>query len=149
MAAELAQEKMRIEKVRNKVVDQIRKANSRFAANGNGTFVDTQTNLTWCLLDSSVMLKKCQTYSDARQYVSNLNTGGYTDWRLPYSNELAVLYKIEPYFPGDSAPWYWTAEVYVKGYRKQAMAVPTARNSGHVGLKKNLNQCGAVRAVRP
>ncbi len=148
-ASELAMERNRIQKVRDKLIAQIRQSGNRFATNGNDTFIDTRTNLTWCLLDSSVITKKCQSFSDAQEYVDNLNTGGYKDWRLPYSNELAGLYKNEPFFPGDSAPWYWTAEVFVKGYRKQAMTVTTVRELGHRGLKKNLNHCGAVRAVRP
>jgi len=148
-AEQLAEEKARLQKVRNRLVAQIRQAGGRFAANDNDTFIDTRTNLTWCLLDSSVMLNQCQNFNDAQQYVKNLNTGGYTDWRLPYGNELAGLYKNEPYFPGDSSPWYWTAEVFVKGYRKQVMAVTSVRELGHNRLKKNLNQCGAVRAVRP
>ena len=148
-AAALAKEQKRVATIRNRVVSQIRQADGRFAAIGKDIFIDTQTNLTWCLLDSSVMLNNCQNFNDAQRYVSNLNTGGYTDWRLPYGNELAALYKSEPFFPGDSAPWYWTAEVFVKGYRKQAMTVTSTRERGHRSLKKNLNQCGAVRAVRP
>ena len=148
-AAALAKEQKRVAKIRNRIVSQIRQAGGRFATNSKDTFIDTQTNLTWCLLDSSVMLNNCQTFNDAQRYVNNLNTGGYSDWRLPYGNELAGLYKSEPFFPGESAPWYWTAEVFVKGYRKQAMTVTSARELGHRSLKKNLNQCGAVRAVRP
>ena len=148
-AAEMKREKARIQQIRKRVVAQIRNSGDRFAVNRNGTFVDTQTNLTWCLLDSTITQDRCQTFEDAKQYVQSLNTGGYTDWRLPYGNELAAIYKSEPYFPGDSAPWYWTSEVFVKGYRKQVMAVTTAREIGHRSIKKNLNQCGAVRAVRP
>ena len=148
-AAALAKEQKRVAKIRNRIVNQIRQAGGRFATNSKDTFIDTRTNLTWCLLDSSVMLNNCQTFNDAQRYVNNLNTGGYSDWRLPYGNELAGLYKSEPFFPGESAPWYWTAEVFVKGYRRQAMTVTSARELGHRSLKKNLNQCGAVRAVRP
>jgi hypothetical protein len=148
-AAELAMKKQRLEAERKKLVSQMRAAGGRYAVNGSDTFVDTRTGLTWCLLDSAVVSDRCYTYDDAVRYVKMLNTGGYTDWRLPYGNELAGLYKSEPYFPGDSAPWYWTAEVFVKGYSKQAMAVTTVRELGHPRLKKELDQCGAVRAVRP
>ena len=149
LAAEQAAEQNRLQQAKNKIVAQIHRAGARFTVNGNDTFVDTRTGLTWCLLDSSADLNRCQTYNDAKRYVKNLNTGGYKDWRLPYGNELAGIYKNEPFFPGDSAPWYWTAEVFVKGYRKQAKAVTSVREMGHRSLKKDLNQCGAVRAVRP
>ena len=148
-AAELAAEQKRLQDAKNKVVAQIRRAGGRFTVNGNDTFVDTRTGLTWCLLDSSAYLNRCQTYNDAKRYVKKLNTGGYKDWRLPYGNELAGIYKNQPFFPGDSAPWYWTAEVFAKGYRRQALAVTSVREMGHRSLRKDLNQCGAVRAVRP
>ncbi len=148
-AAELAMQKKRIQQLRSKLAAQIRQAGGRFTINSNDTFVDTRTGLTWCLLDSSVAGDGCHTFKDAKQYVKSLNTGGHEDWRLPYGNELAGLYKNEPYFPGDSAPWYWTAEVFAKGYRRQAMAVTSVKEQGHRGLKKDLDQCGAVRAVRP
>lgn len=40
------------------------------------------------------------TYADAKTYVQNLRTGGYSDWRLPNSAEFAIL----PLFRSDFTP---------------------------------------------
>ena len=82
-AAELAVQKKRIQREKTRIAAQVRQAGGRFAVNSNDTFVDTRTGLTWCLLDSAVALNRCQTFKDAEQYVKNLDTGGYSDWRLP------------------------------------------------------------------
>jgi hypothetical protein len=68
---------------------------------------------------------------------------------MPYGSELAELYKNKPYYPGDSAPWYWTTELFVKGYSKSALIVTSAKENGFRRLQKDLYACGAVRAVRP
>ena len=78
-----------------------------------------------------------------------LKAGGFTDWRLPFVSELAEIYKAEPFFPGSSAPWYWTSEVFTKGYHKKGLIVTSTPESGFKRLQKDLNECGAVRAVRP
>jgi hypothetical protein len=133
----------------NRVVSQIQKSAGRFKVNGTGTFVDTKTGATWSLLDSASVLNKCLDYRTAERYVKSLNTGGYTDWRLPYGNELIELYKTKPFFTGKSAPWYWTTEVFVKGYHKKALVVTSEKQLGYKRDKIDLYQCGAVRAVRP
>jgi hypothetical protein len=133
----------------NRVVSQIQNSAGRFKVNGTGTFVDTKTGATWSLLDSASVLNKCLDYRTAERYVKSLNTGGYTDWRLPYGNELIELYKTKPFFTGKSAPWYWTTEVFVKGYHKKALVVTSEKQLGYKRDKIDLYQCGAVRAVRP
>ena len=133
----------------NKVVSQIQNSSGRFKVNGTGTFVDTKTGATWNLLDSTSVLNKCLDYRAAEKYVKSLNTGGYSDWRLPYGNELIQLYKTKPFFTGKSAPWYWTTEVFVKGYHKKGLVVTSENQLGYKRDKIDLYQCGAVRAVRP
>lgn len=146
---ELAREKNRIQAEKRKIAAQLRQSGNRYVVNDSDTFTDTKTGLTWSLLDSSTDLAECQDFNTARAYVSALSAGGYRDWRLPFGSELAELYKTPPYFPGQSATWYWTAEVFAKGYKKEALIVTSNREDGFKRLHYDLYACGAVRAVRP
>ena len=147
--AEMAQERNRIQAEKRKIAAQIRQSGTRYVVNGNDTFTDTKTGLTWSLLDSNADLGECQDFNAARTYISSLAAGGYRDWRLPFGNELAELYKTPPYFPGQSARWYWTSEVFAKGYKKEALIVTSIREKGFKRLHHDIYACGAVRAVRP
>lgn len=147
--AELVLKQKKFQAVKDKVVAQVRQSGSRYQVTGNGVFTDKKTGLTWSLLDSYSDTGECQDFSAAQAYVSELTTGGYRDWRLPFGSELSELYKSRPYYPGESAAWYWTTEVFVKGYSKSALIVTTAKENGFRRQQKNLYACGAVRAVRP
>ena len=147
--AELVQKQKTFQALKNKVENQVKKTSSRYQINRNDVFTDKMTGLTWALLDSYSTTGQCQDFSDAQAYVKALNTGGYDDWRMPYGTELAELYKNKPYYPGESAPWYWTTEVFVKGYSKSALIVTSAKENGFRRHQKDLYACGAVRAVRP
>jgi hypothetical protein len=142
-------ERRRIQTEKDKVLAQITQAGNRFMVNGNGTFTDTKTGKTWVLLDSYTISGRCQNYESAKEYIGSLNTGSYEDWRLPFGNELFELYKTEPFYPGDSAPWYWTSEMFNRGHREVALVVTSTRESAFNRLHKEINECGAVRAVRP
>jgi hypothetical protein len=147
--AESALRRKQFQAVKEKIAEQVRQSGGRYRVNGSETFVDTKTGLTWSLLDSYSITGKCKDFTAAQAYVTGLTTGGHQDWRLPFGSELAEIYKNAPYFPGDSAPWYWTTEVFAKGYNKTALIVTTAQESGFRRQHKDLYECGAVRAVRP
>lgn len=147
--AQIQREKNWIERERNKVKTMLKRSGRRYVANNDGTFTDTRTGLTWCLLDSRAALNKCLDYKSSQKYVKSLKTGGYRDWRLPYSNELASLYKNEPFFPDKRAKWYWTSEVFTKGYYKNALIVTSKHEKAYKRREVNLDKCGWVRAVRP
>jgi len=147
--ARIRQEKNRIKIERNKIKTMLKSSGGRYVANNDGTFTDTKTGLTWCLLDSRAALNKCLDYKSAQKYVKSLKTGGNRDWRLPYSNELASLYKNEPFFPDKRAKWYWTSEVFTKGYHKNALIVTSKHEKIYKRQEVNLDKCGWIRAVRP
>ena len=115
----------------------------------NRIFKDEVTGRIWALLDSKQHLEFCLNYDNALKYVANLNWGGFSDWRLPTSQELASLYKNEPFFPQDNAPWYWTSETYAKGYHDVANIVTSKHEKRFVRQSTDQNDCGAVRAIRP
>ena len=147
--AERLHRQKQFQAVRDKVAAQLRRSGPRYRVNGSDTFTDTKTGLTWTLLDSYSVTGECKDFNAAQAYVGELTLGGYRDWRLPFGSELAEMYKSKPYFPGESAEWYWTTEVFAKGYNKTALIVTTAREDGFRRQQKDLYACGAVRAVRP
>ena len=147
--ARIRQEKNRIKIEKNKIKTMLNRSGRRYVSKNNGTFTDTKTGLTWCLLDSRAALNKCLDYKSAQKYVQSLKTGGYRDWRLPYSNELAGIYKSEPFFPDKRVKWYWTSEVFTKGYNKKALIVTSKHEKAYKRQGVSLDKCGWVRAVRP
>ncbi|MGD9211346.1 MAG: DUF1566 domain-containing protein, partial [Desulfobacteraceae bacterium] len=99
---------------------------------------DTLTKKHWSLLDSSQHYGQCLNYNEALNYVTNLRWGGYSDWRLPTSQELAALYKNEPFFPENGTAWYWTSEAFVKGFHAVATIVTSKHEKSFV--RQNINQ---------
>lgn len=61
---------------------------SRFIAYDDGTVLDTKTNLMWAAKDNGSNIN----WTNAKSYCENYRGGGYTDWRMPTQDELAVLY---------------------------------------------------------
>jgi len=59
-----------------------------FIAYDNGTVLDTRTKLMWAEKDNGSALS----WSDARSYCKDYRGGGYTDWRMPTTDELSGLY---------------------------------------------------------
>ncbi len=146
--ARRAREAQRIQRLQAQVTRQIRPVASRFIGHKDGTVTDQVTGLTWCLLDSFLDLEKCIPYKTAKEYVHQLNTGGYSDWRLPTAGELAALYKNSPFFPNTGAAWYWTSESFAKGYHRVVDVVTSVQETEFSRNSKTEVSCGAVRAVR-
>ncbi len=120
----------------------------RYTENGNGTVTDRKSGLMWATVDSYVDLGQCIDFSQAEAYVRSLNTGGYGNWRLPGVNELAGIYKTQPFFPGAQAQWYWSSDLIWHGWNKKGYIVTTKQETAWSKLQVELEKCGAVRAVR-
>lgn len=60
----------------------------QFTAYQDGTVVDTKTNLMWTARDNGAALS----WPGAKTYATGARVGGYTDWRLPTSSEIAALF---------------------------------------------------------
>jgi hypothetical protein len=98
--------------------------------NGDGTVTDLNTGLMWQQTPDFTRY----TYDEALEYVENLNTGGYDDWRLPTIKELYSLADFDGGIvpEGESTPYidtdyfdfkydkllfagqYWSSTTYVK-----------------------------------
>lgn len=64
-------------------------SNDRFIIHhGNGTVLDTKTNLMWAGKDNGSDVN----WAGAKSYCDNFRAGNYNDWRMPTSDELASLY---------------------------------------------------------
>jgi hypothetical protein len=139
----------RIQRVRKfqAVMETQLEGSSRYRANGDGTFTDLTTGLTWAVLDSHQELAGCLTYDEALKYIRTLRLGGHRNWRLPTANELARINKEAPYFPASGAKWYWSAETSVKGYHTVADVVTAAHESQFHREQRDVTECGSVRAV--
>jgi len=94
---------------------------ARFTDHGNGTITDNLTGLMWT--KNANLAGGTKTWQEALDYVKTLNTGGYSDWRLPNRKELFSLIdrsKYSPALPIDHPfqnvqfDYYWssTADAY-------------------------------------
>ncbi|PIE67880.1 MAG: hypothetical protein CSA23_01790 [Deltaproteobacteria bacterium] len=147
-AARRARETQRVNGLRAQVAEQFRPLTNRFTVRSDGTVSDRKTGLTWCLLDSRMMLGRCISYQAARSYVRELTTGGHSDWRLPTAGELATIYKNSPFFPQTGAQWYWSSEYFAKGYHRVVNVVTSQPETVFKRVYKTEDSCGVVRAVR-
>ena len=96
--------------------------------NQDGTLTDRTTGLMWVQKDSFADLGRCLTWTDARDYIQNLRTGGHTDWRMPTIQELTTIYDptqenvmawdknpdyplaLDSKFADGAAYWYWSSD---------------------------------------
>jgi hypothetical protein len=141
-----ARQQLRIRNLQAQLESRLQ-ASTRFHSNGDGTFKDLSTGLTWCLLDSYQEMGRCVAFEDALKYVQELRRGGHSAWRLPSASELASLYKQTPYFPDSGAQWYWSGETAVKGYHSVAQVVSSEPESVFRRDQRALTECGSARAV--
>jgi hypothetical protein len=140
----LAQETARFTKI-------LESSGGRFKVHSDRTVTDTRTGLIWCLIDSNIAEGECMNYDQAINYVRTLSVGGYKDWRMPDSSELAVLYNSKPYYPSSGAKWYWTLRSLdrVRGMGEKAAVFFPDKKEEFEQIFKNQSDCGFVHAVRP
>ena len=73
---------------------EIRSEDGRFLDNGDGTIIDSKTNLIWTKKDSYSDLGKCLNWHESKEYVDGLKTGGHSDWRMPTVKELKTIFEV-------------------------------------------------------
>jgi hypothetical protein len=133
-------------RLRSRVANQVRARGDRYRDRGDGTVLDTRTGRVWTLSNSYLETGRLLSYPEAARYVRSLNTGGYGDWRLPRSDELAEIYLNGLRYPAGGAPLLWSSEVYVKGWHNVVRVI--APESERVAMV-NQSERGVVHAVRP
>ncbi len=142
-------EQDRIKREKQKAIAALDKAQGRFVLSGDSAVMDQRTGIMWSLLDSQRELGVCIDHRTARRYVQELRYNGHDDWRLPTSAELAGIYKNKPFFPDSGAEWYWTSEIFAKGYSYIVNTVSARQETVFKKVTHDVEACGAVRAVRP
>ncbi len=97
----------------------IRSSDGRYIDHEDGTITDTKTGLMWAKKDSSADLGKCLNWHASKSYVSQLTTGGYSNWRLPSVKEYMGIYEkskktnglhFDSIFAVEEGNFYWTSE---------------------------------------
>jgi hypothetical protein len=111
--------------------------------NGNGTFTDTATRLTWQSEDDGVE----RNHQEALASCRGLSLGGFSDWRLPTLSEFEGLtkaakeagFKVNTSYNRSTNADYWTATIGPQS------------NVAHIGdgTTMFLTNTYCVRAVRP
>lgn len=141
-----------INDAKEKIRSDLSQADDRFVEKTEGVVLDKETGLMWTLVDSGISRPdQCLTYDMARQYVKDLSTGGYSDWRLPTPKELTEIYKKEPFFPSNKNKWYWSSENYSRysdGWHKIVDTVTGQNKTNGEVVRRDAAECGTVRAVR-
>ncbi len=139
----------RVEHEKQKAIAALDETEGRFVLSGDSSVIDQRTGLMWSLLDSHGEFGICMDHRTARRYVRELRYNGHDDWRLPTFAELAGIYKNKPYFPDSGAKWYWTSEIFAKGYSYIVNTVSAKQETVFKKVTQDVEACGAVRAVRP
>jgi len=125
----------------------------RFIAYGNGTVLDTRTNLMWAAKDNGSNI----TWQDAKSYCENYRGGGYTDWRMPTQDELAGLYdnsitNTNPPKDGCSGGYHLTSLIHLTcccPWASETRGSMAAYFGFSNGPRHWLDQCyvGSIRAL--
>ncbi len=131
--------------------DLLQTTSGRFVERQEGIVIDTRTGLMWCLADTGIIMgDECVNYEKAKSFTDALDTGGYTDWRLPTAAELAAIYRSAPAFPAPAEQWYWTSDAfssYADGWHTRVATVSNQPAESEI-VRRDDRDCGAVRAVR-
>lgn len=134
--------------------------------NGDGTISDPDSGLMWTQKDSHAHLGICLNWRQSKEYVENLRTGGYDDWRMPSMPEIAGIYDNtkenvnsmdhDPEFPlaldekfaDGAAYWYWTSDYFETDLTD--CCVRTLYFNTGMGHSRRITMCnkGGVRGVR-
>jgi len=141
-------ERRRRQQAQERIGAAIRNSGGRYVDNGNGTITDTKTGKMWTMLDAAFESNRCLKYQPAVQYVENLRTGGYRDWRLPTVAELQTILKTSPFFPTTGSTWFWTTETFSHGWNKKTLIVSSKPETRLEKEAVGVEQCGSALAVR-
>jgi gluconolactonase len=118
-----------------------------YTVNGDGTVTDQVTGWMWQQVDGGEMI-----FAKAGLYCQNLDLGGYTDWRLPFSYELLSIVDLDrkpalnpTAFPVSEAGYWWTATEQV-GDSTRAWVVNAGGGIG-AHLKSETLSAGGTRRI--
>lgn len=143
-----------IENKMKEIQKKLLESNGRFIEKKGGVAIDTKTGLMWDILGSDLTNPdECVTYEQGKNYIENLTSGGYTDWRMPTTDELAGLYNSSPAFPVMTDKWFWTSKSHISYSDRKYIKVDVFLKEGSTGsawelARKASEECGTALAVR-
>ncbi|MDY0161968.1 DUF4388 domain-containing protein [Desulfobotulus sp.] len=148
--ARRAAARLRLENAQREMNQRLTQVHERFRNLGNGVMQDTRTQKIWMLVDAEAYTGSCLDFEGARNFVQQLELGGYRDWRLPTENELAVLFKNPPAYPLPYPDrWYWTSEIFSRGYQNEVRVVTARAENILQRQNRSPENCGHTLAIRP
>jgi hypothetical protein len=118
----------------------------------NAKLVDTGKGV--CRQDNGLLWQvgrsgEFSTFEEAREYVKNMELGGYNDWRLPTKDELYTLCDLfEQKLAGD-CPMKPKGSYWSKNGKEKAGEWEAYPLCGGHELRYIKSKSGRVRAVRP
>ena len=135
---------------------------NKFADNRDGTVSDSATGLMWQTNDSASTLN----WEGALRYCEDLETAGYSDWRLPNAKELQSIVDytrapdaLDPTMQGaaidpifnltETESWYWTSTTHLDSPSVENavyIAFGQAYGVGAGGELFNIHGAGAQRS---
>ena len=95
-------------------------AQANLVSQGNGTVLDTTTNLIWL---ENWNVNGFKDWATQMAWAQNLNFAGSSDWVLPSQSEYAALYaevgdlSSVSAFTNVGRDYYWTGTEYTPGYQ--------------------------------
>ncbi len=131
----------------------------RYVDIGDGVVKDTKTGMMWTQKDSYVDLGHSLNWNEAKEYVKELSSGGFKDWRLPTISELKEIYepsksnkdlfggrvRLDPVFAERGPYSYWSSNTV-----DSCCALTITFDYGHVSKHhRDFSGSYGVRAVRP
>ena len=114
---------------------------SSFRDLGDGTVLETRTGLVWQQQDDETT----RIWRQAREYCTELELAGFTDWRLPEREELGTIVDLANFnpavnlgfFPSTKPEPYWTS-TQVEEYAGYSWYVHFGDGSEHYGSRTSV-----------
>lgn len=134
----------------SEIINRI-KSSKRFKITGKYSFTDQYTGKIWTINNSDVFTdSKCLNYENSKNITNKLEFDGYTDWRIPTEQELITLFKNSPFFPVKTGEWFWSSNIFEKGFNTYSAVVNDDQTEIREKTNKNIfKECSVFKAVRP
>lgn len=115
--------------------------------------VDLSTSLIW--QDSNYTSSVKRSFEDAVSYCENLDFAGFSDWRLPNSNELYLLADRTKSNPAISKEFEYVSDTYLQDFYWSSTTSAQSNTTAWAlyfhygsGVQKEKSELGYVRCVR-
>ena len=88
------------------------------------------------------------TWDSAKEYIRNINYGGYSDWSLPNGYELDEMYRTQHRIRNFHNDYYWSDMIVAEYSKRHAPSQHLGSGQQKPELKDNLNRVCVVRRFK-